>query len=153
MAADVETAKRYVVDALVEAGAAVFAPIGGRANVDLAVRGNGGFVEVDVKPGTGDGRQFVMGRFRPRPQLFIVGVVFDGATPSEAWLLPSGIFERFSDRVGDGFALDLDADDGGEPLSERLTVYRNRWKLITEFAEFRSTLTDPVALQIRLALG
>jgi hypothetical protein len=64
-------------------------------------------------------------------------------------LLPSGVFERFSDAG----KLDLDEDDGGEPLSERLIVYRDRWQLITDFKKYRSTLTDPVALRMMIAFG
>lgn len=83
---------------------------------------------------------------RPRPSLFILGVV--STNPAEAWVLPSGAFDRFAD--GGVLALDEPPD---EPLRERLAVYRNRWSLITNFDQFRTTLNDPIALRMLLSLG
>ncbi len=91
-----------------------------------------------------------MRRFRPRPHLFILCVTADG----EAWPLPSPVFERFAAGVpGEPeWTLDLDAP-AGEPLSDRLAVYRERWVLIADYNAYRSTLADPLALQVRLAMG
>ena len=145
--------KRIVADALVEHGGAVFEPAGGPTIVDFVVRGHEGqYVEVLARwPEAGTPRLFRMKRFRPRPHLFIVGVTWK---EDEFWVLPSGVFERFAAGApaGEQWDLDLDMNDG-EPMDERLAVYRNRWKLITEFSKFRSTLSDPTALQVRLALG
>jgi hypothetical protein len=77
-----------------------------------------------------------------------------GADPV-AWIVPSSVFERFAESTpGAGRCLlNLDKDDMGEPLSERLRVYRGRWTLIADYAKYRSTLSDPVSLQMRLAMG
>ena len=145
-------AKQYVVDNLVERHTAVFEPVGGSADVDLAVRtGDGQYVEVIVKEPVSpeQSRSFMMRRFRPRPQLFIVCVT-EGP---EAWLLPSGVFERFATGTpGEPeWVLHLD-DPADEPLSDRLSVYRERWALMANYTEYRSTLSDPLALRVRIAM-
>ncbi len=147
------SAKQYVIAKLVERGVAVFEPVGGRADVDLAVRtGDGQYVEVVIREpsATDKPRSFVMRRFRPRPHLFIIGIT-EGP---EAWLIPSTAFERFAAGApGEPeWLLDLD-DSAGEPLSDRLAVYRERWALIADYSKFRSTLGDPLALQVRIAMG
>ena len=150
-------AVQYVVDKLRQSGASLFEPVVGANDVDLAVRGaEGQYVEIQVKEAeSGAPRQFAIGRFRPKSYVFFVCVVADeSGALTEAWVLPSGVFERFAG--GDVGAarrvLDLDAD-GAEPLAERLEVYRERWALIAAYSKFRSTLSDPVALQMRLAMG
>ena len=69
-------ARQYVVDSLVERHAAVFEPVGGSADVDLAVRtGDGQYVEVIIREPVAERREprsFMMRRFRPRPHLFIL---------------------------------------------------------------------------------
>jgi hypothetical protein len=142
-----DTARQLVLDALKQNGASLFTPLVGADDVDVAVRGSDGqYIEVLVRtPGEGKPRAFNVARVRPKPHWFIACVT----TENETWLLPSGVFERFSDAG----KLDLDEDDGGEPLSERLIVYRDRWQLITDFKKYRSTLTDPVALRMRIAFG
>ncbi|MCI0816162.1 MAG: hypothetical protein J4N29_03845, partial [Chloroflexi bacterium] len=98
-------------------------------------------------------RTFEVPRLRDRPNLFIVGVVWDGGAPSESWVLPAHVFDRFADGAPNGpRTLDLDADEA-EPLGERLAVYKDRWALIAEFSKFHSTLSDPLALQVPLAMG
>ena len=148
-----QDAKRRAVAELVQRGAAVFEPVGGPAGVDLAVRtGDGQYVEVVVMEpaSTDNGRAFVMRRFRPRPHLFILCVTADG----EAWPLPSPVFERFAAGApGEPeWTLDL-AAPVDEPLADRLAVYRERWALIADYNAYRSTLADPLALQVRLAMG
>ena len=144
--------KQHVVDNLVERHAAVFEPVGGSADVDLAVRtGDGQYVEVIIKESVpaGQSRSFMMRRFRPRPHLFILCV----AEGPEAWLLPSSVFERFATGApGEPeWVLHLD-DPTDEPLSDRLSVYRERWALIANYTEYRSTLSDPLALRVRIAM-
>lgn len=144
--------RQHVVDNLVERHAAVFEPVGGAADVDLAVRtGDGQYVEVIIREPVSEemGRSFLMRRFRPRPHLFILCV----APGPEAWLLPSTVFERFATGApGEPeWVLQLDAKED-EPLNERLSVYRERWPLIANYSEYRSTLSDPLALRVRIAM-
>lgn len=144
--------RQYVIDNLVQQHAAVFEPVSGSADVDLAVRtGDGQYVEVIVREPVSpeQPRSFMMRRFRPRQHLFILCV---GEGP-EAWLLPSGVFERFATGApGEPeWVLQLD-EPADEPLSDRLSVYRERWALIAKYSEYRSTLGDPLALRVRIAM-
>ena len=151
-------ARKLVTTRLADAGAAVFAPVSGGGGVDFAVRagGDGQYVELVVRGAASaeKPRAFAMRRFRPRPHLIIVGVA-DGEDGPEAWLLPSAAFERFAAGApGEPeWTLDLDEDDGGAPLADRLAVYRERWALVSDFPKYRSTLGDPVALQVLIAMG
>ena len=152
-----EQALNFVIDALAQRNTMLFRPIGTSTEVDLAVRGGDGqYLEVRVRSAARGTRTFELPRLRDRPNLFVVCVVWDGgepATPSECWVLPAHIFDRFADGAGNApRTLDLD-DDEDEPLRERLAVYKDRWPLITDFSKFRSTLADPLALQVRLAMG
>ena len=156
MASGLEAAYGFVRDELLQRGASLFQPLANPAAVDLAVRvERGQYVEVQVLSAGGEApRRFRVERLRPHLSLFIVCVAFDGDTPSGAWVLPSATFDRFADGLSRGASreLDLDAPDD-EPLSERLSVYQDRWPLITEYSKYRSVLADPTALQVRLALG
>ena len=149
-----DRAQGFVVEQLAQRNAMLFRPIGTSTEIDLAVRGGDGhYVEVRVRSAADGTRTFEVPRLRDRPNLFIVGVVWDGGAPSECWVLPSRVFDRYADGAGNApRTLDLDADDP-EPLAERLAVYKNRWALIAEFSKFHSTLSDPLALQVRLAMG
>jgi hypothetical protein len=91
-----------------------------------------------------------MERFRPKPYLFFLCM-----TDDETWVIPSNIFERFSAGVPGGptHILNFDHNDMGEALGERLRIYRDRWVLIAEFQKYRSTLSDPIALQMMLAMA
>ena len=149
-----DRAMSFVVEQLAKLDLMLFRPIGTSMEVDLAVRGGDGrYVEVRVRSAADGTRTFELARLRDRPNLFIVGVVWDGEEPSESWVLPAHVFDRFSDGAGNGpRSLDLDADEA-EPLAERLAVYKDRWALIAEFSKFHSTLSDPLALRVRLAMG
>ena len=142
-----EQARRYVVDALTERDASLFAPIGRVPGVDLAARvGDGSYVELRIAESAAPG-VFRAEVRRPKPSLFVLGVE-ETEEGVEAWVLPSGAFERFA--FGNVLELDEPSD---EPLRERLAVYRNRWSLIADYAKYRTTLNDPVALRVQLSLG
>ncbi len=152
-----DRAQGFVVEQLAKLDLMLFRPIGTSMEVDLAVRaGDGRYVEVRVRSAADGTRTFEVPRLRDRPNLFIVGVVWDGGAPpmpSECWVLPAHVFDRFADGAPNGpRSLDLDADEA-EPLGERLAVYKDRWALIAEFSKFHSTLSDPLALRVRLAMG
>ena len=148
-------ARKYVVEHLHRHGASLFEPLVGADDVDLAARGQDGqYVELRILDPEAGGRAFRMGRFRPKAHVFFVCVV-GGEEPTDGWVFPSGIFERFADGApgASSRVLDLDANDMGETLGDRLQVYQNRWRLIAEFSKYRSTLSDPIALQMRIAMG
>ena len=145
-------ARKYVADELIQWHTALFEPVHGASDVDFAVRtGDGRYVEIIVRePSSPDKpRSFVMKRFRPRSHLFIIAV----AHGPEAWVLPSIVFERFAAGAPGEKKWNLNLDTPpDEPLSERLSVYRERWAIIAHYAEYRSTLSDPLALQVRIAM-
>ena len=145
-------ARKYVADELVQWHTALFEPVHGASDVDFAVRtGDGQYVEIIVRePSSPDKpRSFVMKRFRPRSHLFIIAL----AHGPEAWILPSIVFERFAAGAPGEKEWNLNLDTPpDEPLSERLSVYRERWAIIAHYAEYRSTLSDPLALQVRIAM-
>ena len=142
-----DQARRYAIDALTQRSANLFAPIGRVPGVDLAARiGDGSYVELRIAESAAPGA-FRAELRHPKPSLFVLGLKETDAGV-EAWVLPSGAFER----VADGNVLELD-QPSGEPLRERLAVYRNRWGLIADFAKHRTTLNDPVALRVQLSLG
>ena len=155
MASPVEDrALSFVVEQLAQRDTMLFRPIGTSTEVDLAVRGRDGhYVEVQVRSAAEGTRAFALTRLRDRPNLFVVGLVWDGDAPSESWVLPAHVFDRFAAGAGNApRSLDLDGDET-EPLAERLAVYKDRWALIAEFSKFHSTASDPLALQVRLAMG
>jgi hypothetical protein len=144
--------QQHVADKLKEAGASLFVPLVGADDVHLAVRGEEGqYVEVRVLEPDAGGRAFTMGRFRPKPYVFFVCVTSE----PEAWLFPSNIFERFASGapLDPSRTLDLDAPDMGETLADRLRIYRERWALLKDYRKYRSTLSDPVSLQMMLSMG
>ena len=149
-----DRALSFVVGQLAKLDTMLFQPIGTSTEVDLAVRGSDGhYVEVQVRSAAEGTRRFELARLRDRPNRFVVGLVWDGDAPSESWVLPAHVFDRFAGGAGNApRTLDLDADEA-EPLSERLSVYKDRWALIAEFSKFHSTLSDPLALRVRLAMG
>ena len=144
-------ASQHVIEQLKANGASLFTPLVGADDVDLAVRGGDGqYVELRLLEPEAGGRAFTLGRFRPKPYVFFVCV------ESEAtWVIPSHIFERFASGApgAPSRTLDLDQDDLGETLGDRLDVYRDRWMLITEFSKYRSTLSDPISLKMRISMG
>ena len=142
---------QQVVDRLKAVGASLFAPLVGADDIDFAVRNDDGqYVELRVLESREGERVFTVGRFRPKPYIFFLCV-----SAEETWVIPSNIFERFSagGSGGPSLTLSLDQDDLGETLGDRLRIYRDRWVLIAEFRKYRSTLSDPVALQMMLAMG
>ena len=130
---------------LTSLGAELFAPLTESAAGLVARVNEGHFVELRLAHVSAPGTLQARIR-RPRPSLFVLGVV--STDPAEAWVLPSGAFDRFAD--GGVLALDEPAD---EPLRERLAIYRNLWSLIADFDKFRATLNDPTALRMLLSLG
>ncbi|MDA1036413.1 MAG: hypothetical protein O3B65_05975, partial [Chloroflexi bacterium] len=111
-------ASQHVTEQLKAHGASLFTPLVGADDVDLAVRGGDGqYVELRILEPTAGGRAFTMGRFRPKPYVFFVCVESEAA-----WIMPSHIFERFASGApgAPSRTLDLDQDDLGETLGDRL---------------------------------
>ena len=93
-------AREYVIKSLRSRGASLFVPVVGADDVDLAVRGaDGQYVEVRVMSPEPDAPGwFRVRRFRPKAYVFFVCVGSPSGASPEAWVFPSGIFERFASR-------------------------------------------------------
>ena len=146
----VRPSQQSVTDQLKAHGASVFLPLIGANDLDLAVRGEDGqYVEVRILAAEDGVRAFTTSRFRPKPHVFFICV------ESEAiWIIPSHIFERFASGALEDATrtLDLNQDDLGETLGDRLDVYQDRWVLITNYSKYRSTLSDPISLQMLISM-
>ena len=109
-------AREYVIKSLRSRGASLFVPVVGADDVDLAVRGaDGQYVEVRVMSPEPDAPgRFRVRRFRPKAYVFFVCVASPSGASPEAWVFPSGIFERFAGGapLAESRALDLDTTEG-----------------------------------------
>ena len=115
------------------------------------MRGDDGqYVEIRILESSDAERAFAAGRFKPKPHVYFL------CTAAEAtWGTPPNVLERFTSGMPRASSRTLDLSQGnlGEALGDRLSIYRNRWPLIAEFRKYRSTLRDPMALQMMLAMG
>lgn len=140
----------YVFGELLKRGAAVYTPLVDEGLDALVRLANGQVIELQIKSagGTGgkDPRWFQISAFTPRPNFFIVGVEFSYGEVAEAWVFPSMVFHAYA--TGSQLKTrDLNLDSGkrkyGEPLTDRLCGFRNRWELISDFQEWERFMNSP----------
>ena len=148
------TVHEYISSKLIESGVSVFKPLNSNSDIDFAIRtGDGTYTEVIIRESISenDALSFQMDRFRPRAHLFILCVTSN----HECWLIPSIAFERFASGapVEASWVLNLGTPNGNDSLVERLSVYKDRWSLLSNYTKYKSTLSDPVALKVRIAMG
>ena len=146
--------KEQVGSKLIDLGVSVFAPLNENVYIDFAIRtGDGTYIELLIRECLSEnGRySFQMDRFRPRSNLFIICITAN----DEHWIIPSTVFERFaSGAPGEpSWVLDINPSNARDSLHERLSVYRDRWSLISKYTAYKSTLSDPIALKVRIAMG
>ena len=137
---------QFIIDQLTSNKVALFSPLAPRSEEVLLARvGDGQYVELVLAEQL-EGISYKLSLRRSKPHLFVVAIA--SIEEKAAWILPSAVFERFAvNGVLDFESSFLD------PLESRLAIYKNRWVLISQFNKFRSTLNDPTALQVQLALG
>ena len=148
------TLHEYISLKLIDSGVSVFEPLNTSSDIDFAIRtGDGTYTEVIIREPVSqkDSSSFQMDRFRPRAHLFILCVTSN----YECWLIPSIVFERFASGapVEASWVLNLGTPNDIESLGERLSVYKDRWSLLSNYTKYKSTLSDPVALKVRIAMG
>lgn len=137
---------QYIIDQLTSNKVALFSPLAPRSEQVLLARvGDGQYVELVLAEQL-EGTSYKLSFKRSKPHLFVVAI--ESIDENIAWILPSGIYERFAVNGVLNFESSF-----LDPLESRLAVYKNRWALISQFSKFRSTLNDPTALQVQLALG
>lgn len=145
-----EIGELYVFSELLKRGLAVYKPLvdeGLDALVRLPV---GQVIELQIKSAGGasgkDPRWFQMPSFTPRPEFFIVCVEFLHGEVDEVWVFPSPVFHAYA-TGSKGKIRDLNLDLGkrkyGEPLTDRLCGFRNRWELISNFEEWQRFMGSP----------
>ena len=138
--------QQFVSDILTDLGATTFIPTGQAGGIDLVVR-TADRKYVEIRLISLSAHILSTGNFRPHNALYIIGVLQKQDLPSECWVIPSHVMERYGSKSDNGYSLNLDPTEG---LS--FEIYRDRWKLVTEFSTYEQIARDPSSLQIRLAL-
>ena len=145
-----EIAELHVFSELLKRGVAVYKPLVDEGLDALARLPDGEVIELQIKSAGGSGgkdpRWFQMPSFTPRPNFFILCATFLDSEVAEVWVFPSMVFHAYAAGSEDKLR-DLNLERGikkyGEPLRDRLCGFRNRWELITDFAEYRKLMTSP----------
>ena len=147
-----EIAEMHVFSELLKQGVAVYRPVVDADVNALAKLSDGQVLELIIKSSAGaerkGPRQFQMPDYRPSPNLFVLCVTVQDAQVEAVWTFPSMVFYAYSTGSGGKRKMrNLDLDSGEEkydaPLWEYLRGFRNRWELITDFAEFRGFMNSP----------
>lgn len=140
----------YVFSELLKQGLEVYKPLVDEG-LDALVRLPGGqVIELQIKSagsaGGKDPRWFQMPAFTPRPQFFIVCVEFLEGEVANVWVFPSMVFHAYASESKNGtrdLNLDLGKRKYGEPLTDRLCGFRNRWELISNLEEWQRFMSSP----------
>ena len=144
-------AELQVFSELLKRGVAVYKPLVDDGLDALARLPDGQVIELQIKSaGSAEGktpRWFQMPSFTPRPNFFIVCVSFLSGGDEEFWVFPSAVFDEYANRPPKGDPRDLDLEGGkrkyGNPLTDHLCGFRNRWELISNYEEWRSFMNSP----------
>ena len=140
----------YVFSELLKQGLEVYKPLLDEGLDALVRLPNGQVIELQIKSAGGAGgkdpRWFQMPAFTPRAEFFIVCVEFLDNEVVAIWVFPSMVFHAYAS--GSKTKLrDLNLDSGkrkyGEPLTDRLCGFRNRWELIANFEEWQRFMGSP----------
>ena len=145
-----EIAELHVFSELLKRGVAVYKPLVDEGLDALARLPDGQVLELKIMTAGQEQppRRFQTLDYRPKPEFFILCADFSEDETPKVWVFPSMVFYAYSTGVrGKHKARCLDLDSGEEkydvPLWEYLCGFRNRWELITDFAEYRKLMTSP----------
>lgn len=144
----------YVFGELLKRGLAVYQPVVDDGLDALVRLPAGQVIELQIQSAGSSGgknpRWFQIPAFTPRPDFFIVGVEFRNGEVGDAWVFPSAIFYAYASGISRTIR-DLDLDSGqrkhGEPLTDRLCGFRNRWELISDYAEWQDFMVSAQGLE------
>lgn len=145
-----EIGELYVFKELLKRGIEVYKPLVDEGLDALLRLPSGDVLELQIKSAGGAGgkdpRWFQMPSFTPRPEFFILCVTFLNEEVEEVWVFPSMVFYAYASGAKQKIR-DLNLESGirnyGEPLQDYLRGFRNRWELITEYAEYRKFMDSP----------
>ena len=147
-----QLAELHVFSELLKQGVEVYKPLVFRGTDALVKLPDGQVLELEIKlAAANDGqhpRRFQKPDYRPSPNLFILCVTVQDAQVEAVWTFPSMVFYAYSTGSGGKRKMrNLDLDSGEKkydaPLREYLRGFRNRWELITEYANYRKFMTSP----------
>ena len=139
-------AELHVFSELLKHGVVPYAPVAD-TGIDALVRtpeGSAVEVKINLRPCLKgiESRRFTLPEFKPRKELFIICVEFDGGGVGNVWVLPSMSFYAYSKGPTAKGLRNLDLDGGrkryfGKPLREYISFFNNRWELISEYDHYR----------------
>ena len=144
----------YVFSELLKQGLEVYKPLVDEGLDALVRLPSGQVIELQIKSAGGAGgkdpRWFQMPAFTPRPRFLVVCVEFLDSEVANVWVFPSMVFHAYASGSGSKMR-DLNLDSGkrkyGEPLTDRLCGFRNRWELISHFEEWERFMAFPEGLE------
>jgi hypothetical protein len=128
----------WVFDQLLREGVIAYQPLLNIEGVDAVIRGQDGrYKDLMIRASANEHYPtwFSVNKMEPRDNLYVLCVSWQ-VTPVQVWVFPSAEFSRYAAEKGRSNELDLEADDpeGGGKLKQKLSMYRNAWRLITDGA-------------------
>ena len=101
-------------------------------------------------------RWFQVPKVEVSDNFFIIGVEAPRGVVGDMWIFPSKVFDAYATLPPRGTPRDLNLNVGkkkyGQPLSEILCVFKNRWELITKYERYKTLLNNPEDLKDTLAI-
>jgi hypothetical protein len=99
--ANVATAQTFVVDAIAERGAAVFKPTAKSSGINFLAR-TSDRKYIELRVASPEVRSFQAGNFKSYSAFYIMRIVQQAGAVPEAWVLPTLVGERYSERSSIG---------------------------------------------------
>lgn len=150
----------HVFNELLNRGVAPYVPLVDEG-VDAIVRAPGNWtLNLQItscgSAGSKYHRWFLMPKFEPRKNFFILGVEFIDRKPGDVWVLPSRVFDAYATGKTQGTSRNLNLDSGirkhGMPLKDLLCGFRNRWDLIVDYHKYAALMDSVEDLEDVLAM-
>ena len=144
-----ERGELYVFGELLRQGAVPYRPLVDQQGVDALVRTNTGhIVELQITTSGSAGSKhpswFLMPKFEPRKNFFILGVEFIEGKPGDVWVLSSLVFDEYASGKAKGTSRNLNLDSGirkhGMPLRNLLCGFQNRWELLINYEKYEGLM-------------
>jgi hypothetical protein len=127
----------WVFDQLLREGVIAYTPLMNVEGVDAVIRCQDGTYRdllIRASASEHDPLWFQVRQLKPRPNFYILCVAW-ALTPAQVWVLPSEDFAREASARGSATDLNLEVEGpDGQKLKQKLSRYRNAWRLITDGA-------------------
>ena len=154
-------AEFFVFGELLKRGLVPYVPLVDVEGVDAIVRtSQGNLLDIQIKSaGIGEGKYskwFAVDRVEPVDNFFIICVEAPQGEPTNVWIFPSKVFHEYAANPPKGSPRDLDLDSGkkkfGQPLSEVLCGFKNRWELLIDYEQHKAYFNRPEDLEDILSM-